>query len=151
MMAAEIDVRGAFLAALMLTGTIEAAGLAVSEAIATSGGGVALDELLVATAKCAIQIRHESLLRAEIPSSLPIELQRLFMLSPVGRKCFVLRTLMGLTLEMSSGILNLHRDEADEALCRALSDLPRLAGVQSALARNVAHSVEKWQRDPSES
>ena len=146
----EIHVRDAFLAALMLTGTIEAAEQALSEAIATSGRGVAVDELLVATAKCAIQLRDECLPRAEIPFSLPPELQRLFLLSPVGRKCFVLRILMGLNLEMSSGILNLHRDEVDEALCRALSDLPRLAGVQSALARNMEHPVERWQRDPPE-
>jgi hypothetical protein len=129
MMAAEIDVRGAFLAALMLTGTIEAARLAVSEAIATSGGGVALDELLVATAKCAIQIGDGCLRWAEIASSLPPELQRLFMLSSVGRKCFVLRILMGLTLEVTSEILNLPKDEVDEALCRALSELPGLAAI----------------------
>src|SRR5258708_3024538 len=108
----------------MLTGTIEAAEQAVSEAIATSGCGVAVDELSVGTAKCAIQIRDGCLPRAEIPSSLPPELQRLFLLSSVGRKCFVLRMLMGLSLETSSGILHLHRDEVDEALCRALSDLP---------------------------
>jgi hypothetical protein len=146
----EIHVRDAFLAALMLTGTIDAAEQAVSEAIATSGCGVAVGGLLVATARCAIQLRDEFLPRAEIPPSLPPELQRLFLLSSVGRNCFVLRMLMGLTPEMSSGILNLHRDEVDEALRRALSDLPRLAGLQSALARNVGHSVGKWQRDPSE-
>ena len=87
------------------------------------------------------KLRDERLPRAEIPSSLPPELQRLFLLSSVDRKCFVLRILMGLTLEMSSGILNLSRDEVDEALCHALSDLPRLAGVQSSLARTVEHSA----------
>ena len=140
-MAVENDVRDAFLAALMLTGTIEAAEQAVLEAIATSGCGVEVDELLVATAKCAIQTRDGRLPRVEIPSNLPPELQRLFLLSSVDRKCFVLRILMGLTLEMSSGILSLNRDEVDEALCHALRDLPRLAGVQSALARTVEHSA----------
>jgi len=115
----------------MLTGTIEAAEQAVSEAIATSGCDFAVDETLVATAKCALQIDDEGLRRAEIPSSLPPELQRLFLLSSIGRRCLVLRMLMGLTLENICGILNLHRDEVDGALCRALSDL---AGVQSALA-----------------
>jgi hypothetical protein len=129
-MAVENHVGEAFLAALMLTGTTEAAERAVSEAIATSGRGVALDELLVATAKCAIQIGDGCLLRAEVPSCLPPELQRLFLISPVGRKCFVMRMLMGLTPETSSGILNLHSDEVDEALCRALSDLPRLVGFK---------------------
>jgi len=115
----------------MLTGTIDAAEQAVSEAIAASGCDFAMDEMLVATAKCAIQIDDEGLRRAEIPSSLPPELQRLFLFSSIGRRCLVLRMLMGLTLENICGILNLHRDEVDGALCRALSDL---AGVQSALA-----------------
>ena len=130
MIAGEIQVRDAVLAALMLTGSIEAAEQAVSEAIASLGCGVAVEELLVATAKCAVQLRDGCLPRMEIPSRLPPELQRLFLLSSVDRKCFVLRILMGLTLETSSGILSLHRDEVDEALCRALNDLPGLAGVR---------------------
>jgi hypothetical protein len=129
--ALELHLRDAFLAALMLTGSIDAAEQAVSEAIATSGCDVAMDEMLVATAKCAIQIDDEGLRRAEIPSGLPPELQRLFLFSSIGRRCLVLRMLMGLTLENICGILNLQRDEVDGALCRALSDL---AGVQSALA-----------------
>jgi hypothetical protein len=138
----EIHVRDAFLAALMLTGTIEGAEQGVSEAIATMGCGFSIDELLVATAKCAIQLRDKCLPEVEIPSSLPPELQRLFLLSSVGRDCFVLRMLMGLTPEMSSEILNLNKDEVDEALCRALSDLPGLAGIQSAQARTRERSVE---------
>jgi DNA-directed RNA polymerase specialized sigma24 family protein len=88
-----------------------------------------MDEMLVATAKCAIQIGDGCLRWTEIASSLPPELQRLFMLSSVGRKCFVLRILMGLTLEVTSEILNLPKDEVDEALCRALSELPGLAAI----------------------
>ncbi|MFZ0589735.1 MAG: hypothetical protein WAM39_04590 [Bryobacteraceae bacterium] len=131
-MTVETHVREAFLAALMLTGTIEAAECAVSDAITALGCAGAVDELLVAAAKCAIQLRDECLPQAEIPSSLPPELQRLFLLPRVSRNCFVLRMLMGLTAEMSSQILSLHKDEVDEALCRALSDLPRLAGIQCA-------------------
>jgi hypothetical protein len=127
--ATEIHVRDAFLAALMLTGTIEAAEQSVSGAIARLGCGVGVDELLVATAKCAIEIPDGCLSGPEIPSGLPAELRRLFLLSSVGRKCFVLRILMGLTLEATSGILNLPKDEVDEALCRALSDLPGLPGI----------------------
>jgi|HubBroStandDraft_5_1064220.scaffolds.fasta_scaffold165935_2 hypothetical protein len=125
----EIDVRVAFLAALMLTGSFEAAEKVVSEAIAMSGCSLGMDELLVATAKRAIQIGDECALPAEIPSSLPPELRRLFLLSSLGRKCFVLRILMGLTAEVSYGILDLHSDEVDLVLCRALNDLPRLAGI----------------------
>jgi hypothetical protein len=150
-MAAETHVRDAVLGALLLTGSIEAAERAVSNAIATLECGITVDELLIATARCAIQLRNERLPQAEIPSSLPPELQRLFLLSSVDRTCFVLRILMGLTLEVSSGILNVSRDEVDEAVCHALSDLPRLAGVQSPPARTVERSVEKWQRELSES
>ena len=130
MLAAELHVRDAFRAALMLTGTIDAAEQAVSEAIASWGCDLGMDEMLVATAKCAIQIGDGGLPRAEIPSNLPPELQRLFLLSSTSRKCLVLRMLMGLTLEIICGILNLRRDEVDDALCRALKDLPRVAGVQ---------------------
>ena len=87
-------------AVLLLTGTIETAEQAVSEAIATSGCGVAVDELLVETAKCAIQIDDVGFPQAKIPSGLPPELRRLFLLSSIDRQCFVLRMLMGLTLEM---------------------------------------------------
>ena len=125
MTAVQHHVGEAYLAALMLTGTIEVAERAVMEAIATSGCGVALDELLVATAKYAIHFGGSPV--AEGPPCLPPELQRLFLLSSEGRKCFVMRMLMGLTPETSSEILNLRRDQADEALCRALSDLPEEA------------------------
>jgi hypothetical protein len=134
MMTVETYVRDAFLAALMLTGTIEGAEHAVSGAIATSGCGGGMPELLVATAKCAVlQLREERLRHAEIPSSLPPELQRVFLLRWVSRNCFVLRMLLGFTAEISSEILNLDRSEFDEALRCALSDLPRLAGIQSTL------------------
>jgi hypothetical protein len=121
----EIQVRDAFLAALMLTGTIQAAEQAVSNAIATSRCGVVVEELLVATAECAVQLRGGGSPGAGIPSTLPPELRRLFSLSSVDRQCFVLRMLMGLTPEATSGMLNLHREEVDEALCRAVRDLPR--------------------------
>ena len=138
MIAGEVQVRDAFLAALMLTGTIEAAEQAVSDAIATSGCGVAVEELLVATAKCAVQLRDGCFPGVGIPSILPPELRRLFSLSSVDRKCFVLRMLMGLTPEVTSGILNLYRDEVDEALCRAVRDLPR--GEQISGEQNGWHN-----------
>jgi hypothetical protein len=71
--AGEIQIRDVFLAALMLTGTIDAAEHAVSEAIATSGCGVAVEALLVAAAKCAVQLRDGCFPRVEIPSTLPPE------------------------------------------------------------------------------
>jgi hypothetical protein len=141
-MPADIRVREAFLSALLLTGAIDVADQAVSTAIATMGCDGSVDELLVATAKYAIQLRDKCLTEAEVPSSLPPELRRLFLLSSVGRDCFVLRILMGLTQAMSSKILNLDGDEFDEGLCRALSDLPGLAGIQSARVRTTERSLE---------
>ena len=88
-----------------------------------------MDELLIATAKRAVQTGDESWPRAEVARSLPPELQRLFLLSSAARKCFVLRVLMGLSVEMSAEVLKLHRDEVDEALSHALTHLPRLAAV----------------------
>jgi hypothetical protein len=122
-MTVETYVRDAFLAALMLTGTIEGAEQAVSDAIATSGCGGGVAELLVATAKCAMtQLQDDCSRQADVPSSLPPELQRLFLLPWASRSCFVLRMLLGFSAEMSSEILSLGRDEVDEALCLALSD-----------------------------
>lgn len=114
----------------MLTGTSEAAERAVADALATSECGVSADELLMATVNCAIQLRDECLPRVEIPSTLPPELKRVFLLSSTGRKCFVLRMLVGFSPEMSSEILKLQRDDFDELLCRALKDLPRLPGAE---------------------
>jgi hypothetical protein len=134
--------RDASLAALLLTGTNEGAEQAVSEAIATMDCGGSVDELLVATAKFAIQLRDERSSRAAMPSSLPPELQRLFLLSSLGRDCFVLRMLMGISAEMSSEILEVDRDEVDEAMCRALSELAGLEGIQNAQTTAMECSVE---------
>ena len=124
----ESGVRGAFVAALILTGNTAAAEDAVLNAIATSG--CEAHELLVATAKCAIQLCGDCSSQPRISLNLPPELQRLFLLPSVGRRCFVLRMLMGLTLETTSVVLNLHRNEVNDALYAALADLPRLAGVE---------------------
>ena len=45
---------------------------------------------------------------------------------------------MGLTPEVTSGILNLYRDEVDEALCRAVRYLPR--GEQISGEQNGWHN-----------
>ena len=115
----------AFRSALILTGSIEAAERAVADGISTLGLDLAGDTLLVETARSAIQRRTEYSDQPEALSILPLELQGLFRLSPIGRDCFVLRVLMGLTSEVSAGIMNLSKDETDEALYCALLDLPR--------------------------
>jgi hypothetical protein len=129
-MITETQVGKAFHLALLLTGNVEAAERAVSDSITESVCNVTGDQLLIATAKHAIQLRDHFLPEAEALSSLPLELQRLFLLSTVCRDCFVLRMLMGFTEETSSGILNLRGGEIDEALCLALNDLSRFACVE---------------------
>jgi len=114
----------AFRAALVLTGSIEAAECAVTDAIATSAPDFADDTLLVETARSAIQRRTNFSEQPAAISMLPVELRGLFLLSSTSRDCFVLRALLGLPSEACTGILNLSKDEIDEALCAALLDLP---------------------------
>jgi hypothetical protein len=85
MTAEESGIRRAFVAALILTENAVAAEAAVMDAIATSG--CEIYELLVATAKCAIQMRHHCSPRPKI-------------------------------------FFSLRRDEVDDALCQALTDVP---------------------------
>lgn len=134
-MIADINVGEAFHVAQLLTGNMQAAERAVSDAIATSDCGVTEEQLLLASAKYAIQLSDRISPMAEVSSSLPLELQRLFLLSRVCRDCFVLRILMGLNAEMSSRVLNLPREEMDEGLCLALSELSRFARTESGAAK----------------
>jgi hypothetical protein len=115
----------AFRAALVLTGSTEAAECAITGAIATLGSDFVGDTLLVETARSAIQHRTNFSEQPEAISMLPVELRRLFLLPSTSRDCFVLRVLLRLTSEVSAGILNLSKDEIDESVCEALFDLPR--------------------------
>ncbi len=86
-MITEKQVGKAFHLALLLTGNVEAAEPAVSDAIAASVCDLTGDQLLIVTAKHAIQLRDDFLPEAEALSTLPRELQRLFLLSTVCRDC----------------------------------------------------------------
>ena len=117
----------AFWIAFLLTGSTEAAEAAVLDGIAASDlVHISGDSLRLATAQSAIQRRTEFLEQSGERSILPIELRRLFLLAPNYRDCFVLRVLIGLTPELCSGILHLSIHEVDEALYRALQELPRI-------------------------
>jgi DNA-directed RNA polymerase specialized sigma24 family protein len=118
----------AFLPALLLTGGIEAAEAAVLDAIAAfefdySPGGT----LLLETVKSAIRRRSDSRDQSEQAFSiLPLELRRLLLLAQDSRNCFVLRVLLGMTPEISSGILNRSVHEVEEALHAGLQTCQRL-------------------------
>ena len=122
MTATQVNVGPAFLSALMLTCSFEAAERAVLNAIAMSGPDVTEDELVVATAKCAVDMCDPAD-HFDSPVSLPPELRRLFLLSPVRRKCFVLRMLLRFTPEASSRMMGLRTNTFEEELWRALQDL----------------------------
>src|SRR5260370_10374414 len=104
----------AFRAALVLTGSIEAAERAVADGITTLGFDLAGDTLVVETARFAIQRRAEFSDEPEALSILPLELQGLFLISTICCDCFGFRVLIGLTAEVSAGILHLSKDEIAE-------------------------------------
>jgi hypothetical protein len=130
-MTGECDVvetlHNAFWTALLLTGAIESAEAAVLDGIAALDlDHVSGDGLLLATAKSAIRRRTEFPEQSEVLSILPRELQRLFLIAPNYRVCFVLRVLIGFTPELCSGLLCLSIREVEEELFTALREMPRI-------------------------
>jgi hypothetical protein len=124
----------AFRGAFLLTGSTEVAENAVLDGIAASEfDNLGDDVFLVETVKSAIQRRADFPYQAEqAPSSLPWELQRLFLLAPISRDSFVLRILLGIPLATCSAVLHLAIRETEDALCAALQELPRLEAYSSS-------------------
>ncbi len=114
----------AFHAALILTGSRTAAERAVIAAVDSADPNFTEEALLIETARSAIQQRRKSLDRAELASTLPVELKALALLSPLSRDCFVLRVLIGLGSEVCSEILNLSRYGFEAALRESFLGLP---------------------------
>ena len=128
---------GAFCAAFMLTGSMQAAEHAVLNGIAeTECYGAEDDAFLLGTIKAAIQRRadspHQSHQRC---AQLPLELRRLFLLAPISRDCFVLRILLGIPVGICSRILHRRVEEIEEVLCAALQDLASLEARSRAVAK----------------
>src|ERR1700730_13176089 len=96
----------AFRAAFMLTGSMQASEHAVLNGIAaTECHSAGDDNFLFETVKVAIQRRPDSLHQSQQPPAhLPLELRRLFLLTPISRDCFVLRILLGLAVGTSPGV-----------------------------------------------
>jgi DNA-directed RNA polymerase specialized sigma24 family protein len=92
------------------------------------------DVLLVETAKAAIQYRADFPTQSE-PALLqhPREFQRLLLLAPISRDCFILRVLLGINVGTCSRILRLGIEEFREALYAALQELPRLEAHSAGL------------------
>lgn len=125
-----------FRAALVLTGSIEAAERAITIAINSLGTEFSAHELLVRTAQSALL---GSTFSAKPCSVLPLDLQALSLFSPMRRYAFILRVLLGLDLETCSEILRLFSKEVEEAVHELLPELPwalefaRGTGIVSAL------------------
>ena len=118
----------AFRAALLLTGHMDAAEAAVLDGIAAlEPGDICAGSLLEETAKCSIQLRDQLRERSDRVTLVPPELQRLLLLDPVCRDCFVLRVLIGLTPPICFGILRLSEEDFENAVHTALQDLPVIA------------------------
>ena len=120
-----------FRAALVLTGSIEVAERAVTDALVALGSNLSAQVLLAETARLAFQ---RSEFGGESSSVLPPELQALARLLPVRRYCFVLRLLVGLDPETCCHILGLSRFEVEEVFWKSLLDLPELVGAHQSPA-----------------
>jgi hypothetical protein len=118
-----------FRAALVLTGSVEGAERAVTDAIAAASD-LSADTLLLETARESLQHSTHS---DGLPSCLPPELQAIFRLDPTRRHCFILRVLVGFDVQTCSEILNLSRGEIEEAIYESLLDLPRRVDCQKEL------------------
>ena len=120
-------------AALVLTGSVEGAECAVTNAIATLGQDCSAEALLVETARSAFE--HNSF-SGELSSILPVELQTVSLLPSTSRYCFVLRVLMHFDLETCSDILRLSRDKIEEALYQSLLQLPQSGRLEQIHSQN---------------
>jgi hypothetical protein len=129
----------AFRAAFLLTGSTEVAENAVLDGIAAlKPGDVVGEVLLVETIKAVIQKRADFPSPSEPAfSQLPRELQRLFLLAPISRDCFMLRVLLGETVETCSRALRLGIEEIKDVLCTALQELAHIDAGHST-GREVA-------------
>jgi hypothetical protein len=133
----------AFRAALLLTASAEGAEHAVLDGIAKlESGHISDDVLLVEAVKVVIRQRADFPSQPEpAPSGLPWELQRLFLLAPIPRDCFMLRVLLGIPGGTCSRILRLGIEEIGEVMCSALQELPLLAARDAARHEGTRHKA----------
>ena len=115
----------AFRTALLLTGDTRTAEMAVTRAIdaceALSPGGI-----LIEAVRSAVRRRTKLSNSPYEVDGLPIEIQRLFMLQPLLRHCFVLRILVGLFPEVCAELLEISIAEFEDAVYAALTELTLL-------------------------
>jgi hypothetical protein len=116
-----------FLAALLITGDMDAAENAVVDGIAALNGRTSSDGFLQATLKAAIERgEHRSDKSKGIVPALPLELRRVLLLNPEIRACFVLRGLLGMPSETCSQILGIPIQQIGHSVSDAMQQLAML-------------------------
>jgi hypothetical protein len=138
----EHTISKAFLTAHLLTGSIEQAESAVTDALASwDKDKDSLADLFQAVLDAAVRRQDSGPPSSKGPdaagSLLPSELQTVLALSLELRRCFVLRMLAGLSVAMCARLLQLHPRRVKQYTCAALKCLP--SGERSPFA--ISHLV----------
>ena len=119
-----------FLAALLITGNMDGAEVAVLDGIAALDGTISSDGFLLATLKSAIERGEQrSGETADIFPSVPLELRHILLLSRDNRACFVLRVLLGLPSETCSEVLSIPIREIGHSVSDAMQQLAFLGST----------------------
>jgi len=130
----------AFIAGLLLTGSVERAEAAVLESVRMSCPDDLFSQSLFRRAvhysidQC-IELknkRHSDLDRAR--SILPFELRCVLNLSQQLRYCYVLRMLIGLSREVCAWLLHMDTSQVDLHTCAAMLELPLIQHQERCLA-----------------
>ena len=120
----------AFRTAVLLTGATKSAEAAVIHAISACEE-LSPHGLLTEAVRSAVRLQASSANGPYEVECLPPELRRLFMLQPLPRHCFVLRVLVGLSPEVCAELLEVSVTEFENAVYRALTQLPLLCSQRA--------------------
>ena len=120
----------AFLTAVLLTGTTKSAEAAVIHGISACEE-LSPHGLLTEAVRSAVRLQANSANGPYEVECLPPELRHLFMLQPLPRHCFVLRTLVRLSPEVCAELLDISVTEFKETLYAALIELPLLCSPKA--------------------
>src|SRR5579884_764455 len=116
-----VDIGQAFLAAHLLTGSVEAAERATLAAIdSLSAGAVTEESLFQAVLQTAARAEVTDVPPRDYEAYRAIELRAVLGLARQPRRCFVLRMLAGLSPEVCARLLNLTSEQVSEHTCAAL-------------------------------
>jgi len=123
-----------FIAAYLLTGSAKQAEAAVSESIrqldinATQAGRLSWKAIDQAFVRGDREPEHTA---DEGPPALPIKILRVLRLSPLLRRCFVLRVLMAMPRHYCAGLLRMDAEQVDANSSLAAQELTRIMAGES--------------------